>query len=569
VVLVAMAVVLVVTVPTLRGLVASRLRQTAGLDSRGFPLASTYAAIVSAHPQDAEMWQAYAEALWSQLETSEYAEAGAQEPVREETIDKAYQKAVELDPNSAAARFSYAVFQLDRMKLKTLPDEGVFEGEPSGALTGPQIERLQAARGLLAQCARLAPENAAVDYLVAWSYLAQQRSDEAFAALEDARAKDGWSIYQAESARAMLGLVDKTKLETMHKPMTAMSLAYAKTHAPGWRLRSLGRTLRNLGDQLRENGDHEQAIACYEALAHVGHLMRVNAHNMVDGLTAVALSAIAVSSDAWAPTDEEERLKADKELRKSELRAPGFAAYLREHGREDLAAFVLSELEAAMRWREDSHAVVKRLVPELVWDISGGGVLNAAAAGAGGMPLLGVAVLVGLLSLRARYWREPQAQAQWSYREWLVLLLVLLLPGQIAAAAFTRALWLRQEITSPVWGSLLIAGVGLGVVAWLVAVLVMTLRRRRALAEAQRFGKARSFLRGLRALVCPTLAALILPSVLGAWLVEGRMNSAAARYRQIALQGEAQYWGIGSGGAKAPPSVRLPHATRPRDVRLP
>jgi len=279
--------------------------------------------------------------------------------------------------------------------------------------------------------------------------------------------------------------------------------------------------------------------------------MRVNAHNMVDGLTTVALSAIAVSSDAWAPTDEEERLKADKDLRKSELRAPGFAAYLREHGREDLAAFVLSNLEAAMRWREDSHAVVKRLVPELVWDISGGGVLNFAAVCAAGGALLGVAVLVGLLSLLVRYWREPEARQPWSYGQWLALLALLVLPGQVAAGGFTRALWLRQEITSPVWAGVLMAGVGLGVVAWLVAVLVMTLRRRRALAEAQRLGKARSLLRGLRALVCPTLAALILASVLGAWLVEGRMNSAADRHRQIALQGEAQYWGIGSGGAQA------------------
>jgi len=168
-VLVAMAVVLVVTVPTLRGLVASRLRSAVGLDTRGMPVPSTFEAILSAHPQDAELWQAYAEALWTRLKRSEYAEGPGQEPVREETIDGAYQKAVELDPNSAAARFAYAVFQLDRMKLKTLPDEGVSEGEPTGKLSAAQIERLQDARGLLAECAPLAPENAAVDYLLVWS----------------------------------------------------------------------------------------------------------------------------------------------------------------------------------------------------------------------------------------------------------------------------------------------------------------------------------------------------------------------------------------------------------------
>ena len=108
VVLLAIAVALVVVVPALRGLVATRLRPAAGLDSRGFPLASTYAAIVSAHPQDAELWQAYAEALWTRLRSSEYAEGPGQEPVREETIHEAYQKAVELEPNSAAARFTAA-----------------------------------------------------------------------------------------------------------------------------------------------------------------------------------------------------------------------------------------------------------------------------------------------------------------------------------------------------------------------------------------------------------------------------------------------------------------------------
>jgi len=246
-----MAVVLVVTVPTLRGLVASRLRSAVGLDSRGMPVPSTFEAIVSAHPQDAELWQAYAEALWSRLK---YAEGPGQEPVREETIDGAYQKAVELDPNSAAARFSYAVFQLDTIKLRALPDEGVPQARSAEKLTGAQIQAVRSARGLLAECARLAPENAAVDYLLAWTYLAQQRNAEALVALEGARAKSEWSTYESESARAMLGLVDKTNLYTIHKPMTAMSLAYAKTHAPGRLLRSLARTLRNVGDELREAG---------------------------------------------------------------------------------------------------------------------------------------------------------------------------------------------------------------------------------------------------------------------------------------------------------------------------
>ena len=93
--------------------------------------------------------------------------------------------------------------------------------------------------------------------------------------------------------------------------------------------------------------------------------MRTQAYSIIEGLVGIAITRIAAGSETWAhgsgadkrpPTDPAEG------KRKLDERAGRFTAYLREHGRNDVASLYLKDLEAGERWREEAMTASQRLV---------------------------------------------------------------------------------------------------------------------------------------------------------------------------------------------------------------
>jgi len=543
-ILLAATIVMGASVPALRQAFTERLTQVWSPEAAGYPTLSRLTAVVAQAPEDPELRYACAVALFAELRSSGRTMGRETEPVSEEAVRDAFEQAARLAPTSAGPRLAWAIFEMDAAELTRLPGEPLTEGESHREPTAQQLEAAATARELLHQCRDLDPGNAAVDYLIAWTWLAEGRTKEALAAAVRGIRTDRWTVYDRQRVEALLALLDRTTLQGEFVPMAAIALNASQSHALGERLRSMARALRDLADNARARGNHEAAIRSYEAVLWAGHLMRVDAHNLIDGLLGVVLSAIAVSSDDWALADEEQRLAADPDIGKSSLRVHKFAAYLREHERGELAAFAEAEIEEAQRWKAQAREVVGRLTDELVRDVSGGPVLNAAAIWLTTAAALVLALLVGLLSLLARYWREPRAPSGWSYGQWLVLLALLVVPGQIGGL-----LTARQVVSADAAAGSLVSGtLGIamlvGLVAWLVGILVFALKKRRAVPPEDRMSGPRSFLRAVRALVCPTLAALILLCMPATLTIEHNLERMAAKHRQLAIEGEVEHYGL-------------------------
>ncbi len=543
IILLAVTIVLALAVPTLRESFTDRATQ-AFAPPGGSPAPSQLAEIVAEAPQDAQLQYAYALALWAELQNPGQLAGQARETVTADAVRDVFRDAISLAPDDPAPRLSLAIFEIGQAKVKRLPGEERADDEPFEAPTAQQLEAVRGARELLAEIRRLDPGNALPDYLLAWTWLAEGRTEVALDAASRGAAKDGWTTYQAEGATALLALIEQTPVPGEFAPMAVISINANQTFPLGARLRSMARALRDAADDFHARGDHDEAIRSYEVILRAGHLMRENARNLIDGLLGVALSEVTVSSDGWAPPDEAQLLEGNDALSKTDLRLPRFAAYLRNHGRPDLAAFAEAEIETGKRWKALCRELTAQMMSELTQDIAGGPMMNAMAVWLTTAIMLGLAALVGLLSLIARYWREPRTHAGWSHLQWLVLLALALLPAQAGVWIAMRRFVSQGAEAGSTTMSIIIAGVALSVILWVIGVLVLTLRKRRRLPAEDRLSGPRSFLRGLRALVCPTLAALILLCMPATLAIERNFDQMGAKHRQLAIEGEVAYYGL-------------------------
>ncbi len=541
VILLAVTIVLALAVPALRESLGERSSEVFSPTHGSPPSVSRLAEIVAEAPRDARLHYAYALALSAEVQSSGRL-GPPQEPVKGPAVRDAFSEAIALAPDDPAPRLSLAVFEIDQAGIERLPDEKRTDADSYVRPTSEQLERVRRARELLDEVRALDPRNAVSDYLLAWTWLAEGRPDRARAAAARGAAKDRWTTYQTEGATGIVELLDRTSLADETTPMAAISLSVSQTYLLSPRLRSIARALRDRADDLRRQGDDTAAIGIYETLLHMGHLMRVDAHQLIDGLLAVALTAVTVSSDDWAPPNEAQLLSGDEDLTKTDLRLPRFAAYLREHDRADLSAYAEAEIEAGRRWQAQTRDLPERMMNDLVEDISGGPMMNAMAVWLTTALMLCVAALIGLLSLFARYWREPRGRSGWSHVRWLGLLALLVLPGQAMAWIAMRRVVSRGVEAGSTVLSMVIGGVALGILLWALGVLALTLRERRGTPPEDRLGGPRSFLRGLRALTCPTLAALILLCMPATLAIEHNLDRMAAKHRQLAIEGEVQYY---------------------------
>ena len=312
-------------------------------------------------------------------------------------------------------------------------------------------------------------------------------------------------------------------------------------------IRSLARMLVSMGDRYRASGDHRRAIAGYESAAQLGHLMRVNAYSLMDGLVALAVTKIAAPSSlvpvadrtaVGAIPDGDARVK-----RQNELRTNALASYLRGHGRADFASFYEQDSAAALAWQQAARTATSRQMGVFMDTYFGHGIATSFVVWVQCALFAVLALVVGLAALITRCWRHPVAGFQPTYRGWLVLLVLLALPGLLFgllldASGLSMQAWANKAQRA------IPEACGLGLLMWLIGVGITARRRRAALSPEETPGKGRSFSAALRSLVAPTLAALVLLSVIGLWPLSGAENRTNAMYRAIADQGEVKYWGM-------------------------
>ena len=528
------------------------------------------------YPDDAEIWLAYAEAAatlprfseWADMDMPDLTPGMVQERWQVIAL-QAHERAIELDPSSAAARFRSAMNYLSQGGEMNREEEYDSHYTPPQR-TADETRSLRAGRKLLQQCRQMAPQNAAIDYQLVWTYLAEGRDEEALIISRDAIPKHQWDTYDREVLQSLWRLLEKADVPEHREREYVYSLGSGSE--VGSRTRSIARILKELGERFRKSGKHEQAILCYEAVAHLGHMMRVDGYDIVDGLTGIAISGLSVASLLM----EEERgqiaedVRSGKESRDhwAEVAVPKMGEYLRAHGRPDLAAFYAAEAVAGTKWKRQARGLNFRRQARETLLFYSSGMTNAVAIWVVTLAFLVLAALVAMLSVFSSYWRGPQPLLKWSYLDWLMLLAICLVPGQAVALVATYRLQelVRKPAGSSYWW--LVVG-GCSGVVWLVAVLIVALRKRAQQPSEQGFGRARTCLAALRLLIPPTLAALVLISVVSFWPLCNAYERLNDEWRVIIDQGEASYWRIGT-DATGPQSAagQVPRGQTPLAPRL-
>ena len=472
----------------------------------------------------------------------------------QDEVQQAYHAAIEAAPQDPAPHLRYAIFLADRVGDLDSSDE------TAPTLTAEQQELLASIEAQVEAVRALAPDNAAADYLLAWVALVQGDTMRVLREASAALAKGGFSTYQTEVARDWLQLVKHAGLHPSRWSLALMAMQPGNPLKVGSLLRDLARRLQALGDDYRHAGDHGQAIRCYETIIHLGRLMRVHAFSVMDGLLGVAVTAIAAASPDWTPPrGPEPEDEADRALRIA-TRTSALADYLSANGRSDLAEQYRAEMAAGQRFRDAGREVIAGAVDRVTGQFWKG----AAPYGLAVWVLFGtmviVGALIGLASLLAAWWREPARGAERSYRQWLWCLALGLMGPALGAAVLP---WTLGRSDGPDSGNaigvLLVASAASGVAGWCAAAWVQTMRRRARPPEEQRLGRARSWLRGMRALLAPTLAALVVLSVLGIYPVQRNVARMEQETRQMNLVGEVAYYGLTEQTPESPASAGPEH----------
>ena len=604
VILLAVAIMLLAAVPQLRdALGIVRFNPIGGTVGTWLSKAEVER-VAQRHPENAQIWLGFAE-------------SGASSYTRERSWnltypwdqswlpEEAYQRAISLSPNSPAPYLRYALRFLAGAGSLGRKEEwhtGIEEEEPR---TASEMSNLRQAENLLKQARHRDPENAACNYLLAYIHLARHEDKQAFGFLREAISKPHWSIGSQAAATAVLRLLDTTGSASPLLETHAMNIAFSGEMHVNARMRSVSVTLTELGERFRKSGKHDQAILCYEAAVHLGHIMRQDAYTTIDGLTAIAITAVAggpflseqerqqIEKETLITADETHRTQqllsffkaidaqmkhpesdemekfyrqqvkrqasrspeqrqqeqrwqreSDERLKRMEqARVANFAAYMREHGRADLADFYQKEIQVANQWKKKAKAAADKEVgiaaffygwlrySRLLW-------LEAGL-------LLALWVLVGLISVTNRYWRQREAAVVWISWERLALI------GLLLAGIRLLAPWRKLHVYSPFYPYPIhiesaLLGISAILVVWLGVVFVVTMLKRARQAPEQRLGKARAYLAGLRTLLPPTFAALLLLSVISLWPARQSLVPWRTEVRTKIQQGEVQYWGIGS-----------------------
>ncbi len=483
-----------------------------------------------AHPQDGQAWFGFAgivagdEYLTSPdpvippaIQKAVDEEVG---PLAATSAIQAYAKALALASDPLPVKFHLAVCHLSEAGDLDRPDQYLKPPEhwTERPRTAVEAAHLRAARDLLLQCRAAAPDNAACEALLAWTWLATHEDSQALAALRAAVAKRSWTLYERETAQAKARLLklaggspaDAESIETFGgtPPAAAGSVL------------GVGQVLSAAGDRHRLAGRHAQAAETYMTCFRIGSVAWRNAYETAEALNVYSLCEMPgrslLTEQELKTTGTYESMRAELQ-RIRELGATRLVAYLRAHGRGADADFVQSEVAAAGSWRRELEASPNRRGRMMIAE-SHGGLLNAA-----GLWVLGALILLdGLAAMLvvAVFWRRrPRPDLMWRPWEWLLLLGIAAVPGQAVLFLVSVQLLSMGDLDWEVIAARGLAPIILGAALWLVALAVLCARKRAALPKEERPTRTSAFFLGVRILAWPTIAALVLMSVVLLWPV--------------------------------------------------
>jgi hypothetical protein len=469
-----------------------------------------------------------------------------------------YSPVFAIDPNNPAPHQRLAMQFLQKLSLKRpeISDDRQGGSRLSGSVTEASMKErspwerfyLKNAIEQLQTAARLSKENAAPDYLLAYCYFANQQDDLANESLRAALNKSGWNLYDAELRQAQGRLYQAQAVDALGQTAGY----YARLFSTQARLRDLTRLLSKLTGSDRTAGKHGQAIFYLEASTHLGELMLEHADSMIDLLVAKAL--LATIGGSFISQEEKDAIRSlaisapEKTNREIMLEEERLTAYLDAQGQAILAKRYLAAMTTAAELDSKARATIDTSMSRFgeLWEsrwLAHTVLIWWQALIAGAMLLL-----VGLLSLLLRYWREKGAAPIWRWWDWLALMLFLLLPTHYQAFR-THGTLVGEDLYNAVSSAtFLIMGVSFAV--WLLLVVIVALVKRARQPKELRQGKLRAGLASLRIMLLPTTAALLLGVLLISIPAQISYRRYVAQQNGLFQKGEVQYWGIGLPGGK-------------------
>lgn len=480
--------------------------------------------------------------------------------------ERAYERAAALLPNSAAPHVLYGGRVLRRVPLlrseidayagSGVPDYKPTEERPLSRL---EREELEEAWGCLGRAAELAPQNAAIDYLMAYLALADRKDEVAMDLLRDALRKSGWDLYQREATTAAYK-VARADLP----PLEASVAAYAPTGSL-FPLIHLARTVAGTAIVAEKRGDDARALFMHESLIHLGQLALRNGYTIGDGLMGYIIWRVA--SERELPEGESEDIESgartrggtvhsaeaggDDWLAEAEAGRRELAGYLRDQGRDDLAEEVLAFGEAA--------AQASRRTTLETWFDRGRvnrwlGLTYGLEQSAHGMfAALCVVVVFSVVGFLLAVFRRPVAPVRWTRLGWVVLLGGCLATVCIVGLLLPYGQPLRSRVspddfltyagwTLPPWGEYF-SVIGLPMIL-LVVLAVVGLHHRRH-PEDRPVGPIGHYVGTVIAVFLPLAALFCLIHLSLAGAVAREAATRAVIAEAIMEQGELVYYGLG------------------------
>jgi hypothetical protein len=474
-----------------------------------------------------------------------------------EAIEK-YNPVFALAPDAPAPHLRLAMRLLDPiplgrpelyqyLRLANFNDDKLPKAVPKKLSTTEQL-LLKEAIVQLQIASRNSGENAVPDYLLAYAFFADRQDDRANEALRSALNKQGWNLYDEEMRQAQWKIYQAQGLDPLSKIAGYNSWLY-QTQV---RLRVLVYFLSGLAGKERQAGKPAQAVFYIAAGLHLSELTLNNAYARVEILE--VKYGLPDLGRSFVPEEERRKIKrryAGRQEREQHFTAEGqkyLKAYLKEQGRTDLMMQYTKDLTLTRELDAQAHTAIKAEIslfkqlwisPWLVHTILLW--LQALLAGA-------ALLLVGLLSLLTRYWRERKVAPIWRWWEWLGLMLLLLLPAHYQSfrtydsltVPYRYNIWQISEVTS--W----VMGTSFGIFLFLI--MLVAWEKHANQPEEIRQGKLRACLASFRIILLPTVAILLLGTLLISIPSQINFHRFVAEQEGSFQKGEVEYWGIGLPG---------------------
>ncbi len=492
IILLALAAVLVIAMPTIQRAGARLLRPP--------PPQATFAElqVIAERAHRPELWLAIAEVGWQRAAVTQTVLAadatGSGHVPASEALLQAWQHAVETSTVQSAPAVRVTLFRLHPMVNR-------IEAAGRGTDTAEEVpsECVDRLMRIARWTRQVDPDNAAVWLMGAWLHAAEgdiEAALDGLAGLPDARRLTTYRGEVALATAALAETIDSPPDVSLHVP----EIGDRVWDALLWQTAQM---LTEEARQLRREDDHEVAITLYEALLHMARLIRANAHDFSDGYVAeIILGQVSPARD-----------------------------YLIAQDREDLAQLHDAESAAITRLTQGAFEAGSRLRVPLL----SRGAVAGALAGVTVVALVLIGVLLGMVLITMRLLEASAMPVPVTWQRWSGLLAVLFAPSAIYLA-FAAPAWETQHMDQAAGAFMPL----LGIVLWLAGAGIIARRHH----ETERTGWSRRWSGQLRSIYWPTLAAVVLLMVVGMHPTQRHVERVTAEYTEIAIMGELAYHGI-------------------------